>query len=571
MGPLRLASRTLFFSSSTRSASVSVHSSSFSFFRYQHGCGLCLCLPVKPLASVSSNFSTQSTAKIVAQPSPPPETSNEEEERSHQKSRKEGFITPRSHDFNAWYLDVIADAQLADYGPVRGTMVIRPYGYAIWEAIQDYLNVKFKETGHSNMYFPQLIPYSFIEKEASHVEGFSPELALVTIGGGKELEEKLVVRPTSETIVNHMFTQWIHSYRDLPLMVNQWANVTRWEMRTKPFVRTLEFLWQEGHTAHATPEEAEKEALQMIDVYEKFSYEEAAIPVIAGRKSKVETFAGASKTYTIEAMMGDRKALQAGTSHNLGQNFSRAFGTQFADENGQRVHVWQTSWAISTRFIGGIIMTHGDDAGLMLPPKIAPIQVVIVPIWKKAEEKTGVLDAAFSVEKVLKTAGIKVKLDASDQRTPGWKFNFWEMKGVPLRIEIGPRDVSSGTLVISRRDVPGKQGKVFGISMEPSTLEAYIRDKLDEIQLSLLEKAKIFRDGNIVDVSSYDELKSAIAQGKWARGPWSGSDVKPRRFKRIMGQVRVERLRSRRLHEKLDKQRFEKDEGVLLWREANEV
>ncbi|XP_054819941.1 proline--tRNA ligase, chloroplastic/mitochondrial isoform X3 [Prosopis cineraria] len=389
-------------------------------------------------------------------------------------------ITPRSQDFNAWYLDVIANAELADYGPVRGTMVIRPYGYAIWESIQEYLNVKFKETGHSNMYFPQFIPYSFIEKEASHVEGFSPELALVTIGGGKELEEKLVVRPTSETIVNHMFTQWIHSYRDLPLLINQWANVTRWEMRTKPFVRTLEFLWQEGHTAHATPVEAENEARQMIDIYTRFAYEQAAIPVIAGRKSKVETFAGAYKTYTIEAMMGDQKALQAGTSHNLGQNFSRAFGTQcsftkckfvqFTDENGQRQHVWQTSWAISTRFVGGIIMTHGDDAGLMLPPKLAPTQ------------------------------------------------------GVPLRIEIGPRDLSSGSVVISRRDVPGKQGKAFGISVEPSILEAYVKDKLNEIQSSLLEKAIAFRDSNIVDVNSYDDLKVAISEGKWARGPWSASD-----------------------------------------------
>lgn len=439
-------------------------------------------------------------------------------------SDRDRVITPRSQDFNAWYLDIIANAELADYGPVRGTMVIRPYGYAIWEAIQEYLNVKFKETGHSNMYFPQFIPYSFIEKEASHVEGFSPELALVTIGGGKELEEKLVVRPTSETIVNHMFTQWIHSYRDLPLLVNQWVNVTRWEMRTKPFVRTLEFLWQEGHTAHATPEEAEKEAMQMINVYTKFAYEQTAIPVIAGRKSRVETFAGASITYTIEAMMGDRKALQAGTSHNLGQNFSRAFETQFTDENGQRQHVWQTSWAISTRFVGGIIMTHGDDAGLMLPPRIAPIQVVIIPIWKKDEDKVGVLHAASSVKKILETAGVKVILDDSDQRTPGWKFNFWEMKGVPLRIEIGPRDVSSGSVVISRRDIPGKPGKVFGISMEPSILEVYVKDKLDEIQSSLLERATSFRDSNIVDVSSYDELKVAISQGKWARGPWSASD-----------------------------------------------
>ncbi|MFS7932057.1 putative proline--tRNA ligase [Helianthus anomalus] len=438
--------------------------------------------------------------------------------------QEQGGITPRSQDFNAWYLDVISMAELADYGPVRGTMVIRPYGYAIWEAIQDYLNIKFKETGHSNMYFPQFIPFSFIEKEASHVEGFSPELALVTVGGGKELEEKLVVRPTSETIVNHMFTQWIQSYRDLPLMINQWANVTRWEMRTKPFIRTLEFLWQEGHTAHATPEEAEKEAMQMIDVYTKFAYEQAAIPVIPGRKSRVETFAGADRTYTIEAMMGDRKALQAGTSHNLGQNFSRAFGTQFADENGQRQHVWQTSWAISTRFVGGIIMTHGDDAGLMLPPRLASVQVVIVPIWKKASEKNEVLDAALSVKDVLHSAGIKVKLDDSDQRTPGWKFNFWEMKGVPLRIEIGPRDVSSGSVVISRRDIPGKPGKVFGISMESSVLVPYIKEKLDEIQSSLLDKAIVFRDSNIVDVSSYDELKEAISQGKWARGPWVGSD-----------------------------------------------
>ncbi|GAB4854769.1 Proline--tRNA ligase, chloroplastic/mitochondrial [Ancistrocladus abbreviatus] len=370
------------------------------------------------------------------------------------------------------------------------------------------------------------IPYPFIEKEASHVEGFCPELALVTIGGGKELEEKLVVRPTSETIVNHMFTQWIHSYRDLPLLGNQWANVMRWEMRTKPFVRTLEFLWQEGYIAHATLEEAEKEVMQMIDIYTKFAYEQAAIPVIAGRKSKVETFAGASKTYTIEAMMGDRKALQAGTSHNLGQNFSRAFGIQFADENGQRQHVWQTSWAISTRFIGGIIMTHGDEAGLMLPPNIAPVQVVITPIWKKPDEKTGVLSAAVAVNEVLRNAGIKVKLDDSEQRTRGWKFNFWEMKGVPLRIEIGPRDVSNSSVVISRRDMPGKKGKVFGISVEPSVLIPYVKDKLNEIQASLLDMAISFRDSNIVDVSSYDELKAAISEGNWARGPCDKEELK---------------------------------------------
>ncbi|KAI8008421.1 hypothetical protein LOK49_LG07G00357 [Camellia lanceoleosa] len=432
MGALRLPSLSSIF---TSSSSTTRCLRSPSIFRRHHR----LRLPPRPLTA--ANLSAQSTAEK--------EVSPVTSEGANQKSRvQDRAITPRSQDFNAWYLDIIANAELADYGPVRGTMVIRPYGYAIWEAIQDYLNVKFKETGHSNMYFPQFIPYSFIEKEASHVEGFSPELAVVTIGGGKELEEKLVVRPTSETIVNHMFTQWIHSYRDLPLMVNQWANVTRWEMRTKPFVRTLEFLWQEGHTAHATLEEAEKE---------------------------------------------------------------------FTDETGQRQHVWQTSWAISTRFIGGIIMTHGDDAGLMLPPKIAPIQVVIVPIWKKDDERTGVLNAALSVNEILKTAGIKVKIDDTDQRTPGWKFNFWEMKGVPLRIEIGPRDVLSESVVISRRDVPGKQGKVFGISMEASILVAYVKDN------------------NIVDVNSYNELKDAISQGKWARGPWSASDKDELRVKEETG------------------------------------
>ncbi|EOA13168.1 hypothetical protein CARUB_v10026191mg [Capsella rubella] len=489
--------------------------------RYPASLRRTVCLRNRPL----SGFATAPSGTAS------PETKSPEVDRL----RSDRAVTPRSQDFNAWYLDVIASAELADYGPVRGTMVIRPYGYAIWEAIQDYLNVKFKETGHSNMYFPQFIPYSFIEKEASHVEGFSPELALVTVGGGKELEEKLVVRPTSETIVNHMFTQWIHSYRDLPLMINQWANVTRWEMRTKPFIRTLEFLWQEGHTAHASPEEAEKEAKQMIEIYTRFAFEQTAIPVIPGRKSKLETFAGADITYTIEAMMGDRKALQAGTSHNLGQNFSRAFGTQFADENGERQHVWQTSWAVSTRFVGGIIMTHGDDTGLMLPPKIAPIQVVIVPIWKKDNEKTGVLSAASSVKEALQTAGVRVKLDDTDQRTPGWKFNFWEMKGIPLRIEIGPRDVSSNSVVVSRRDIPGKAGKVFGISMEASTLVAYVKEKLDEIQSSLLEKAVSFRDSNIVDVNSYDELKDAISSGKWARGPWSASDADEQRVKEETG------------------------------------
>ncbi|CAN4108546.1 unnamed protein product [Withania somnifera] len=400
---------------------------------------------------------------------------------------KDRVITSLSEDFNAWYLDVIYNAELADYGPVRGTMVIRPYGYAIWEAIQEYMNVKFKETGHSNMYFleaellfPPFIPYSFIEKEASHVEGFSPELALVTVGGGKELEEKLVVRLTSETIVNHMFTQWIHSYRGLPLMINQ---------------------------------------------------RRVMLPMLLQKKCG-RVFAGASTTYTIEAMMGDRKALQAGTSHNLGQNFSRAFGTQMkmGNDNMSGRHHGQ----FSTRFVGGIIMTHGDDAGLLLPPRLASVQIVIVPIWKD-NEKTGVLTASSSVKETLQAAGIKVKIDDSDLRTPGWKFNYYEMKGVPLRIEIGPRDVSNGTVVISRRDVPGKQGKVFGISMEPSALVAYVKDKLNEVQSSLLERATTFRDSNIVDVYSYNELKEVIAQGKWARGPWSADDEEELKVKEETG------------------------------------
>ncbi|KAI5347090.1 hypothetical protein L3X38_014969 [Prunus dulcis] len=483
----------------------------------------------------AAGFSAQSTVSV----------SNEDAVHSQKSNRvQDRGVTPRSQDFNAWYLDVIEQAKLADYGPVRGTMVIRPYGYAIWEAIQDYLIMKFKETGHSNMYFPQFIPYSFIEKEASHVEGFSPELALVSIGGGKDLEEKLVLLSNYDLSAS-IFIRGISHSALVFLMRNliQWANVTRWEMRTKPFVRTLEFLWQEGHTVHATLEEAEKEAIQMIDVYTKFSYEQAAIPVIAGRKSKVETFAGAIRTYTIEAMMGDRKALQAGTSHNLGQNFSRAFETQFTDESGQRQHVWQTSWAVSTCFVGGIIMTRGDVTGflelwsfafmdvnqklqihalLCLEFNLA-VLVRYVASAQKDDDRAGVLNAASSVKEA-QAAGIKVKLDESDQRSPGWKFNFWEMKGVPLRIEIGPHDVSSGSVVVSRRDVPGKQGKVFGISMEPSNLEAYVKDKLDEIQSSLLRRAESFRDSNIVDVSSYDELKVAISQGKWARGPWSASN-----------------------------------------------
>ncbi|MGH7965199.1 MAG: proline--tRNA ligase, partial [Candidatus Binatia bacterium] len=372
-------------------------------------------------------------------------------------------ITPRSQDYSAWYLDVIQQAALTDYGPVKGTMVIRPYGYALWENVQAQLDRRFKETGHANAYFPLFIPYSFLQKEAEHVKGFSPELALVTHAGGKELEEPLVVRPTSETIINYMFSQWVQSWRDLPLLINQWANVVRWELRTRPFLRTSEFLWQEGHTAHATEEEAEEEALRMLGVYADFAINEAAIPVVPGRKSNIEKFAGAIRSYTIEAMMGDGKALQSGTSHNLGQNFARAFDIQYLNKENQLEYVWQTSWGLSTRIVGGIIMTHGDDSGLILPPRLAPIQAIIVPIWNREADKSPVLEMVDRVEQSLQAVGIRVKSDRSEQNTAGWKFNEWELKGVPLRVEIGPKDVAKKAVVFARRDRPGREGKQFGI------------------------------------------------------------------------------------------------------------
>lgn len=436
----------------------------------------------------------------------------------------EQAVTPKSEDFNRWYQDVVAKCELADYGPVRGTMVIRPYGYAIWEFLQSYLDRRFKETGHQNAYFPQLIPYSFITKEAEHVEGFAPELALVTKGGGKDLEEPLVVRPTSETIINHMFAQWVQSYRELPLLLNQWANVHRWEMRTKPFVRTLEFLWQEGHTAHATPEEAEEEAMRMLRVYEEFAVTQAAMPVIPGRKSKIESFAGANITYTIEAMMGDKKALQAGTSHNLGTNFAKAFNTQYTDAEGKLQYVHQTSWGMSTRMIGGIIMTHGDDQGLRLPPNIAPIQVIIVAISRKEADRAEIGAAVDKLCAALKAAGIRAKVDDNHAKSMGWRFNDWEMKGVPVRAEVGPRDVEQGTCILARRDVPGKEGKQAGVSMDPATFVPTVQELLQDIQQSMLSAATTFRDENIVDVTSYDELKAVIAEGKWARGGWAGTD-----------------------------------------------
>ena len=413
-------------------------------------------------------------------------------------------LTPMSEDFNEWYTDIIQQAQLADYSPVKGSMVIRPYGYSIWESVQAYLDKRFKETGHQNAYFPLFIPNSFIQKEAEHVEGFSPELATVTHAGGKELEEPLVVRPTSETIINHMFSKWISSHRDLPMLINQWANVVRWEMRTRLFLRTSEFLWQEGHTAHATEEEATEEALKMLDVYSDFAENIAAVSVVKGTKSANERFAGATRTYSIEAMMKDMKALQAGTSHELGQNFSKAFEIQFSDENNELQHPYQTSWGVSTRLIGMIIMAHGDDKGLNLPPKLAPIQVVVVPIIPKEEFKSMVLESVDNVKKSF-DEDTRVYVDDRDNLSPGFKFNEWELKGVPLRIEIGPRDIENNSVVVSRRD-----GKKEKISVSINELNEYIQKELEDIQNKLLESSQKFRESNTVHVDSYDDLISTL-------------------------------------------------------------
>ena len=409
-------------------------------------------------------------------------------------------ITPMSEDFNEWYTDIIQQAQLADYSPVKGTMVIRPYGYSLWEGVQAYLDKKFKETGHENAYFPLFIPNSFIQKEAEHVEGFSPELATVTHAGGKELEEPLVVRPTSETIINHMFAKWIKSHRDLPMLVNQWANVVRWEMRTRLFLRTSEFLWQEGHTAHKTQEEATSEALQMLDIYAEFAENAAGVSVVKGIKSANERFAGATTTYSIEAMMKDKKALQAGTSHELGQNFSKAFEIQYSDENNELQHPFQTSWGVSTRLIGMIIMAHGDDKGLQLPPKLAPTQSVLIPIIPNEDSKSVVLETVNKLHEELRES-YRMKIDDRDNISPGFKFNEWELKGVPLRIEIGPKDIEKNSVVFSRRD--GVDGKN---SISINEVSQKLKDKLDDIQSNLLETSKNFRKDNTIHVDSKAEL-----------------------------------------------------------------
>ncbi len=435
-------------------------------------------------------------------------------------------ITPRSEDFSQWYQDIVVQAKLADYSPVKGCMVIRPNGYSIWEQIQRDLDRRIKKTGVRNAYFPVFIPESFLKKEADHVEGFAPQCAVVTYAGAKDLEEKLVVRPTSETIINSMFAKWIQSYRDLPMLINQWANVVRWEMRTRLFLRTTEFLWQEGHTCHATPEEAELEARQMLKVYTDFAEEVLAMPVLPGQKSESEKFAGALRTYSIEAMMQDKKALQAGTSHNLSSNFAQAFETKFLDKDGKQKLVHQTSWGVSTRLIGGMIMTHSDDKGLVLPPRLATTHVAIVPIMAKADTKAQVVEAAEGLGNDIRIAAEKsslpyevgVVVDTDETKQPGWKFHEYELLGIPVRIEIGPRDLEKGTAVVTRRD----EGKKEFIAI--SEIPAYVTRTLAAMQKDLLEKARAHRDANTHRVGTYAEFQKQLDEkGGFFIAPWCQS------------------------------------------------
>ena len=425
-------------------------------------------------------------------------------------------LPTRAENFAEWYNQLVLKADLADYAPVRGCMVVKPYGWTLWENITAALDKRFKETGHVNAAFPMLIPMSFFEKEKEHVEGFSPELAVVTHGGGEKLEEPLVVRPTSETIIGYMYSKWIKSWRDLPVLINVWGSVVRWELRTKLFLRTAEFYWQEGHTAHASAEEAREEMYRMLDVYVDFAVNEAALPVLKGYKSETERFAGAQVTTSIEGMMQDKRALQSATSHYFGQNFAKAFNIQFLDKNNELQFCETTSWGLSTRIIGAIIMTHGDDQGLILPPRLAPIQVIIVPIFKNEAEKTKVMEVVDRVFLELKAAGIRVKVDDRDNVSSGFKFNDWEMRGVPIRLEVGPKDVEKGSVALARRDIPGRDGKTF---VPQTGLIQTVNSLLPDIQDALLKRATAFRDSNIHEPKSYEELKNIVADG-WAFSWW---------------------------------------------------
>ena len=429
-------------------------------------------------------------------------------------------ITPRKENYSQWYLDVISAGKLADYAPVKGCMVIRPSGFAIWEAMQARLDRMFKETGHVNAYFPLLIPKHFMEKEAEHVKGFSPECAVVTHGGGKELEEPLMIRPTSETVIGHMYSQWIQSYRDLPVLINQWCNVLRWEMRTRLFLRTSEFLWQEGHTAHETEEEAQEETMRMLEIYRRFQEEDLAIPVIPGLKTESEKFPGAIATYCIEAMMQDGKALQAGTSHNLGQNFAKAFDITFLDRKNEQSHAWTTSWGVSTRMIGGLIMTHSDDDGLIIPPRIAPVQVVIIPIFTNDSERAETKAFAESIAERLHSRldRLKVVIDHRDDLRPAEKFFHWLQQGIPVRIEVGPRDVAKQCGMVARRDVREKE------SIELESITAHVCDLLEKIQENLFQRALDFREQNTRRAKNYEEFCEIMKkEGGFVKAHWNGS------------------------------------------------
>lgn len=436
-------------------------------------------------------------------------------------------ITQRSVDYNQWYLDIVREADLAEVAEVvRGCIVVKAHGWAIWELMQRALDDRIKATGHSNVQFPLLIPKSFIMKEAEHVEGFAPEVAEVTRAGGEELAEPYIIRPTSETIIGYFYSKWIRSYRDLPLLYNQWANVMRWEMRTRPFLRTAEFWWQEGHTAHATEAEAEEETLRILhEVYADFVEQEMAVPVIRGLKTEKEKFPGALRSYCIEAMMQDGRALQAGTSHNLGQNFARAFDITFTDQNNTIQYAWTTSWGVSTRLIGALIMTHSDDEGLVLPPRLAPIQVVVVPIYKNDEERSAVMEVVNRMTAAWK-GRLRFKVDDRDNYSPGYKFNEWELKGVPVRIEIGPKDVAKETVALARRDIPGKAGKSF---VPQAGLTERIEALLAEMQTGLFQRALAFRESHTADVTTYEELKEQVEQG-FARAFWAGDTADEKRI-----------------------------------------
>ncbi len=438
------------------------------------------------------------------------------------KSQDERFVTkltPKTTDFSKWYTEIIRKAELADYAPMKGMMVIRPYGFAVWENIQRLLDQRIKQTGHSNAYFPLFIPESFLEKETEHLEGFSPEVAWVTHGGRDELEERLAVRPTSEAIIGNMYAKWINSWRDLPVLINQWANIVRWEKVTRPFLRTTEFLWQEGHTAHETEAEALEETLMILSLYKEFVETEMAIPVLAGKKSGKEKFAGALETYAIEGLMSDGKALQMGTSHHLGQQFSKVFNIRFEDRNQKLQYAWQTSWGVSTRLVGAVIMAHGDDSGLVLPPRIAPLQAIIIPIsvgnWKQE-----VLPVAQDIQGRLEQSGVRVRVDEREEFTPGWKFSEWEMRGVPLRVEIGPRDIKGDQVLLVRRDTSEKD------AVPMTELEKSVNTKLEMIQKNMFDRALTFQRENTRSVQDFEQFKATIETKKgFIKTFWCGSEA----------------------------------------------